>query len=122
MSNFFFQLFIYSDHCDRFIFINQRRMERLKMIFIRFTNFFLYIQYFINQTLRIYNDYYRVFIDDIVIFSNIFNDYIEYLKDIFSLFQEKSININPEKSYIKYPTIELLGYYINILKIYSIED
>ena len=57
-----------------------------------------------------------------VIFSNIFNDHIEYLEDIFFLFQEKNISINPEKSYIGYPTIELLKYYIDALEIYSIED
>ena len=72
--------------------------------------------------LRIYNDHYRVFIDDIVIFLNIFNDYIEYLEDIFFLFRKKNISINFEKFYIEYPTVELLRYYIDILEIYSIED
>ncbi len=51
-----------------------------------------------------------------------FNNYIEHLKDIFSLFREKNININLKKSYIGYLTVELLGYYIDVLKIYSIED
>jgi len=82
----------------------------------------LYIQRFINRTLKAYNDYYRVFIDNVVIFLDIFNNHIEHLKDIFSLFREKNISINLEKSYIKYPIIELLRYYIDVLKIYSIED
>ena len=72
--------------------------------------------------LKIYNDYYRAFINDIIIFLDIFNDYIKHLKDIFSLFREKNININLKKSYIGYPTVELLGYYIDVLRIYSIED
>ncbi len=120
--NFFFQLLIYFDYYNRFIFINQQKIKYSKIIFIKFTNSFLYIQYFINRTLKTYNNYYRIFIDNIIIFSDIFNNYIEYLKDIFSLFREKNININLKKSYIKYPTIELLGYYIDTLKIYSIED
>src|SRR6266699_1347498 len=57
-----------------------------------------------------------------VIFSDTFNNYIEYLKDIFSLFQEKNISINLKKSYIRYPTVELLRYYIDILEIYFIKD
>src|SRR6266566_4873342 len=57
-----------------------------------------------------------------VIFLDTFNDYMEYLKDIFSLFREKNISINFKKSYIGYPTVELLRYYIDVLKMYSIED
>jgi len=44
------------------------------------------------------------------------------LKDIFSLFRKKNININLKKSYIRYLIVELLGYYIDTLKIYFIED
>ncbi len=120
--NFFFQLPVYFDHCNRFILINQRRVEHSKVIFIRLTNSPPYIQRFIDRILRAHNDHCRTFIDNVVIFSDTFNDYIEHLKDIFSLFREKNININPEKSYIGYPIIELLGYYIDVLGIYSMED
>jgi len=58
----------------------------------------------------------------VIIFSDIFNDHAKHLEDIFSLFQEKNININPEKSYIKYPTVELLRYYVDALGMYSTED
>jgi len=92
------------------------------MILIRFTNSPFYTQYFIDWTLKAYNNHCRTFIDNIVNFSNMFNDYIKHLEDIFFLFQEKNININLEKSYIKYPTVELLRYYIDALKIHSIED
>src|SRR6266699_1831760 len=97
-------------------------MKCSKVVFIGFINSFLYIQCFIDWTLRVYNDHCRVFIDDIVIFSDMFNDYIEYLKDIFFLFRKKNININFKKSYIRYPTVELLEYYIDVLKIYFTED
>ncbi len=83
---------------------------------------FPYIQRFIDQTLKIYNDHYRIFIDDVVIFSDMFNDYMEHLEDIFSLFREKNISINSKKSYIRYPTVELLKYYIDVLEIHSTED
>src|SRR6266566_3072364 len=57
-----------------------------------------------------------------IIFSDIFNNHIKHLEDIFSLFREKNISINLEKSYIRYPTVELLRYYIDTLGIYSMED
>ncbi len=92
------------------------------MVFIKFTNSSSYMQHFINRTLKTYNDHCRTFIDDVIIFLNTFNDYIEHLEDIFSLFQKKNININFKKSYIGYPIVELLGYYIDVLRIYSTED
>ncbi len=81
-----------------------------------------HIQCFIDRTLKAYNDYYRIFIDNVVIFSDTFNDYMEHLEDIFSLFRKKNISINFKKSYIRYPTVELLEYYIDVLKIYFTED
>jgi len=72
--------------------------------------------------LKTYNDHCRTFIDNVVIFLNTFNNHMKHLKDIFFLFQKKNININLKKSYIKYLTVELLGYYIDVLKMYSIED
>ncbi len=116
ISNFFFQLLVY------LILISQRRVECSKVVFIRFTNSFLYMQCFINRTLKTYSNHYRTFIDDIIIFLDTFSDYIEYLKNIFSLFREKNININFKKSYIGYPTVELLRYYIDVLRMYSTED
>ena len=72
--------------------------------------------------MKTYSDHYRTFIDDIIIFSDTFNDYIKHLEDIFSLFREKNININLKKSYIRYPMVELLEYYIDTLKIHSTEN
>jgi len=92
------------------------------MVFIRYTNSLLYTQCFIDKTLKLYYGYYRAFIDDMIIFSDIFKDHCKYLKMIFSLFEEKNININLEKLYIGYLFIELLGFYIDILNMYSTED
>ncbi len=92
------------------------------MIFIKYTNSSLYIQRFINRTLKLYRKYYRVFIDNIVIFSDTFKDYNRHLRTVFSLFEKKSININPEKLFIDYPSVELFGFYIDTFDIHSIKD
>ncbi len=105
-----------------FTFINQRKIERLNVVFIRYTNSLLYIQRFIDRTLKKHREYCRVFIDDITIFSDFFKNYIEYLNSVFSLFQKKNIGFNIEKSFIGYPSIELLKFYIDILGIHFTED
>ncbi len=72
--------------------------------------------------LKEYREYYKVFIDNITIFSDFFKDYIEYLNSVFFLFQEMNMGFNTEKSFIGYPFIKLLGFYIDVLKIYSIKN
>ncbi len=97
-------------------------MKRLNVVFIKYTNSFLYIQRFIDRTLKKYREYCKVFIDNITIFSNFFKDYFEYLNSVFSLFQKKNIGFNIKKSFIRYPSIKLLGFHVDTLNIHSIED
>jgi hypothetical protein len=91
-------------------------------MFIKYMNSLLYIQCFMDQTLKLYRKYCYIFIDDMVIFSDIFKDYNKYLGTVFSLFEEKNININPEKSFIGYPSVELFGFYVDALGMHSTED
>ena len=57
-----------------------------------------------------------------IIFSDTFKDYSKHLKTVFSLFEEKSININLNKSFIGYLSVELFDFYIDTLDIHSTED
>jgi len=72
--------------------------------------------------LKEYREYCRAFIDDMMIFSDFFKDYIEHLNSVFSLFQKKNIGFNIEKSFIGYLFVELLRFYIDVLDIYFTED
>ncbi len=46
--------------------------------------------------------------DNVVIYFKTLDDHVRYLKTIFGLFQERRIILNPDKSFIAYPLIELL--------------
>ncbi|KHE82160.1 hypothetical protein GE21DRAFT_1214151, partial [Neurospora crassa] len=54
-----------------------------------------------------------IYINNIVIASNLIDNYYKHLNAIFSLFVSKNIILSPKKSYLEYPSIELLGFYIN---------
>ncbi|AEO64136.1 uncharacterized protein THITE_2038514, partial [Thermothielavioides terrestris NRRL 8126] len=47
--------------------------------------------------------------------------YAKYLETIFSFFKKKNISIAPIKSYIVYPSIELLSFYIDRFRLTNIE-
>ncbi|KAK2005673.1 hypothetical protein LZ32DRAFT_545560, partial [Colletotrichum eremochloae] len=49
-------------------------------------------------------------------------EYKYYLYTIFSLFTKKNLVLLLRKLFISFPSIELLGFYINIFSLSNIED
>ncbi|MCV5117191.1 hypothetical protein OFC47_27600, partial [Escherichia coli] len=58
--------------------------------------------------------FYCAFINNIIIASNIAEEYLKYLDLIFSLFISKNISISLKKLFISYPSVKLLGFWVNI--------
>ncbi len=75
-----------------------------------------------NQLFWNFKYFYHAFINNIVIFSDIFEDHCRHLEEVFILFREKSVSINPEKSFIGYLSVEFLSFYVDSLGLYIIED
>lgn len=68
-----------------------------------------YVQRQIDNMLREFRDFVRAYIDDIVVFSRTLEKHVNHLHQIFDLFSRLNISLNPKKSYLGYPTIQLLG-------------
>jgi hypothetical protein len=81
-----------------------------------------YVQRMIDIILRSYRQFVRCYIDDIVIFSKIFEKYIEYLDAIFELFNRIGITFKNSKIYLGYPSIILLKQRMNGLNIIYAEN
>ncbi|AEO64500.1 uncharacterized protein THITE_2023573, partial [Thermothielavioides terrestris NRRL 8126] len=62
-----------------------------------------------------------IFINDIIIFSDTIDKYTKYLETIFSFFEKKNISIALAKSYIIYPSVELLSFYVDRFGLTNIE-
>ncbi|KAK3388443.1 hypothetical protein B0T20DRAFT_364679, partial [Sordaria brevicollis] len=77
---------------------------------------------FINIFLKDYKNYYRVYINNIVIVNNIINKYIYYFNVIFFLFTSKNIILFLKKSYLGYFSVEFLNFYVDNFKIFIIKD
>ena len=66
-----------------------------------------------DAVLRLYKDYARCYIDDIVIFFKIFLNHIEHIDTIFQFFDDMGITFKGLKVYIRYPSIVLLSSYFD---------
>ena len=60
--------------------------------------------------------------DDIVTGAKSFNKYLEDLEKLFLILIEWNVSLTPEKTYLNYPDLKLLGRLINSLRLITAED
>jgi len=82
----------------------------------------IYVQRQINNHLQLFKKFARVYIDDIVIFSQTFQNHLQHLREVFILLKKLHIVLNPKKSYLGLPIIDLLGQKVSSLGLTIIQD
>lgn len=119
----FFHLFeVHSDFRDRFTMISHRGLERSTVALMGFRNSSAYAQRYMDTLLEPHKDYCRAFIDDIVIFSGSEEEHFAHLSTIFELFSELGISISAKKSFLAYPSVELLGFRVDAFGLSTTTD
>ena len=78
------------------------------VILMKYKNFLLYVQRQTNALLRSYYNFVRVYINNIIIFSHILENYINHLDQIFNLFRKKRMCLFFKKFFLNYSFIMLL--------------
>ena len=78
----------------------------------------------INCILWSHCNFFRVYIDDIIIYTKFcsLSDHIEHLNLIFKSLTEKGICLSLKKSFLNYLTVQLLDQCVDILELITAED
>jgi hypothetical protein len=97
-------------------------METINIAIIKYKGSPPYVQQIIDIILRPYRQFVRCYVDDIIIFFKIFEEYIEYLNTIFELFNRIGITLKDLKIYLDYSSIILLEQRVNELNMTCAED
>ncbi len=71
--------------------------------------------------MRLLREFYKVYIDNIVIFSKCFTNYFDYLRNLFIKFIKFQITLNVTKIYFNYFSIILFEQKINIFDLFIIK-
>lgn len=87
-----------------------------------FRNSPAYVQRMIDNILREQRKFARAYVDDIVIFSKTFEDHMRHLEEVFTQLEKFDIVLSPKKSFIGYPSIQLLGQKVDALGMATDED
>lgn len=110
---FFHQLPIYAAHRNWMVVISERGLEVSNVVLIGFKNAPSFGQSFMDRLFFRHRDFIRVYIDDIVVFSDTFEEHIEHLCTLFETLTKHRLRISAEKSFIGYPAVKLLGYIVD---------
>ena len=112
-TSFFYQWPVRRDHRNRLAVVSHREQEIFNVAVMGYRNSPAYVQRRIDTILRPCRDYARAYVDDIVIFSRSLHEHIEHLRNVFKIFHSYNISLKPNKAYVGYPSVQLLGQHVD---------
>ena len=82
----------------------------------------VYVQRIIDGIIRPHREYCRAYVDDLVIFSKSLDEHLKHLRLIFQELRERNICLSAKKSFLGYPSVQLLGQKVDVLKVATSRD
>ena len=114
VANFFHQWLVKMTDRYKFIVVFHKKQEQFNVTIIKFKNFFFYVQRKINNIFRVFRNFVRVYVDDIVIFNNTFEKHIVHFHSILELFNSYDINLFSKKFFFDYFIVAFLEQKMNV--------
>ena len=99
-----------------------RGQETFKVAVMGFKNSVQHVQRQFDGILRGVRDTTREYIDDIVIHSETFEGHLEHLDKLFSILDSRNVSLSPQKAFLGYPSVTLLGQRVDGLGLLTHED
>ena len=121
-SSFFYQWRVKPQHHHWLTVSSHQGQETFNVAVMRYSNSSVYIQQMIDRILRPHRAYARVYVDDIVIYSNGIDRHLEHLQTIFATLARYNICLSPGKSFLGYPSVQLLRQWVNTFDLTTAED
>ena len=107
---------------DKFTVVSHRGQEQSSVALMGYKGSPPYVQRQTDQLLRPYRSFARAYMDDMIVFSRTLDKHIEHLHQLLSLFRERRISLAPNKSFVGYPSVRLLGQKVDAFGMSTAED
>ena len=82
----------------------------------------IYVQKQINNYLQLFKKFIKVYINNIIIFSRIFQNHLQYFKKIFIFLKKLHIILNSKKNYLEFLIINLLDQKVSSLELITTQN
>ena len=121
-ASFFYQWWVRRDHRHRLTVASHRGQESFRVPVMGYRNSPAYVQRMIDRILRPFRRFCRAYVDDIVIFSSSLEEHVKHLNLVFGALARMNIHLAPKKSFLGYPSVQLLGQKVDALGLATAED
>jgi hypothetical protein len=116
-TNFFHQWLIKFVDRHKFIVVFHKKQKQFNVAIMKFKNSFSYVQRRIDSIFRNFREFVRVYVNDIVVFFNIFEKHMIHFHSIFQRFNFYEINLSFKKFFLNYFTIALFDQKIDAFEL-----
>ncbi|RDL33672.1 uncharacterized protein BP5553_08040 [Venustampulla echinocandica] len=114
-ASFFYQWKVKQSDQHKLTVASHRGQETFNCAVMGYRNSVAYVQRVMDTLLRQSRSFARTYIDDIVIFSRTFKDHLQHLRAVFTKLAAHSIHLSAKKSFLAYPSVQLLGQRVDAL-------
>ncbi|KAJ6126071.1 hypothetical protein N7471_010564 [Penicillium samsonianum] len=114
-KSFFYQWRVKPEHRERLAVISHRGQEYFKVAIMGYCNSVAYVQREMDLILKNFFQWCRTYLDAIVVCSTTFDDHLSHLHRLFRRLQDYGIRLEPNKAYIGFPEVALLGQRVDAL-------
>lgn len=121
-ASFFYQWPVVPEDRHKLTVVSHRGQEHFNVAVMGYKNSVSYVQRQIDRILRPFRHFARAYIDDVVVFSKTLEEHVAHLREIFEILRHMRISINPKKAFLGFPSVRLLGQYIDSFGMASTED
>src|ERR1700676_2455571 len=93
--------------------ITHRGQEILCVAPMGYVNSPSHVQRLMDKVLVRFKAFAKCYIDDIVIFSNTFEDHVQHIETVLGALSDLGITLSPDKCFVGYHSVELLGHKVD---------
>ena len=121
-AGYFHQFLVKTKDRHKLTIVSHRGQEQSSVALMGYKGSPPYVQRQTDNILRPVRAFARAFVDDIVIFSHTLQDHVQHLSAVFDILRQRRIVLSPAKSFIGYPSVNLLGRHVDSLGMSTPED
>ncbi|KZZ96408.1 reverse transcriptase [Ascosphaera apis ARSEF 7405] len=114
-ASFFYQWLVHPAHRHKMSVISHRGQETFNVAIMGYINSIAYVARQMANILRGCEAYCVVYVDDIIVFSDSYQDHLSHLRLIFNRLLGYNITLSPEKTFLGFNSVIILGQKVNSL-------
>lgn len=121
-NGYFHQFLVRYKDRHKLTVVSHRGQEQYNVALMGYKGSPPYVQRQTDKILRPLRDFARAYVDDMIAFSKTLSQHLEHLRQMFTLFRQRRISLNPKKSFLGYPSVTLLGQRVDSLGLSTSEE